>query len=132
MSYLLDTHAFIFSVFGIPQLSKRAGELILDEENQIFISIVTFWEIALKYSLGKLDLQGVLPDDMPAVCIQMGFSIIELSSKDAASSYRLKKIFHKDPFDRMLIWQAINNNLSLISKDTAFNNYADLGLNVVW
>jgi PIN domain nuclease of toxin-antitoxin system len=132
MNFLLDTHTFLFSVFGTPKLGKKAEEAILDTNNTIFVSAVSFWEISLKYSLGKLDLVNIAPDDLPHISLEMGFTLLILSPEDAAAYHRLERSGHNDPFDRMLIWQAIRKNYILISKDAGFKNYAHLGLRVIW
>jgi PIN domain nuclease of toxin-antitoxin system len=132
MSYLLDTHTFIYSAFDSPELGKKTRKMLLDGGNEISVSVVTFWEISLKYALGKLRLNNVVPDDLPGICEEMSFSILEFSATDAATFYRLPKLSHKDPFDRMLIWQAIRRNLTLISKDASFKEYARLGLQVAY
>jgi PIN domain nuclease of toxin-antitoxin system len=68
----------------------------------------------------------------PSVIDDMGFKKILLTLEEAALFYQLPKLEHKDPFDRMLIWQAISNDLILISKDSQFDNYSQYGLNAIW
>ena len=132
MSFLLDTHTFLFCVFGTPKLGRNAEKIILDPTSTIFVSVVSFWEISLKYSIGKLDLVNVVPDELPSLSNEMGFSLIGLSPDDAATVHRLERLEHKDPFDRILIWQAIRRNCTLISKDSSFKKYNRLGLQVLW
>jgi PIN domain nuclease of toxin-antitoxin system len=85
----------------------------------------------LKYSLGKLTL-GCKPDDLLTVADDMGFEKLLLIPEEAALFYKLPKFSHKDPFDRMLIRQAISRDLVLISKDSQFEDYSQVGLKVVW
>jgi PIN domain nuclease of toxin-antitoxin system len=132
MTYLLDTHTFLFCAFDSLKLGKKARQLILNRENSISVSVVSFWEISLKFSLGKLSLTNISPEEMPRICEEMGFEILELSALDAASFCELQRLQHKDPFDRMLIWQAIRRKLTLISKDVSFKEYEGLGLKVVY
>ncbi len=132
MKYLLDTHTFIWSLFEPVNLSSKAAKLIVDNENEIFVSLVTFWEISLKYNIGKLELKNIKPEDLPDLAQQSGFSIFPLDVNDVSSFYKLPKDIHKDPFDRLLVWQALRNNLVIISKDTRFNEYEKFGLNVKW
>lgn len=132
MNYLLDTHTFLFSAFSHQKLSKKAEKIITDTENDIYVSTITFWEISLKYSLGKLDIKDIQPEQLLAVANKMGFILLELSPKEAASFYKLPKSAHKDPFDRMLIWQAIQQEMVLISKDAGFKDYLEYGLQLVW
>jgi PIN domain nuclease of toxin-antitoxin system len=129
---LLDTHTFIFCAFEPSKLGKRAKQLVLDKDNETFVSVVSFMEISLKYAIGKLHLNNISPDDMPRICRDMGLTILDLSASDAASFHRLPKMPHKDPFDRMLIWQAIRQDLTLISKDASFREYEEMGLRVVY
>ena len=63
MTYLLDTHSFLWAIFVPEKLSRSARETIRDQENEVAVSVVTFWEISLKYALGKLDLVKVKPED---------------------------------------------------------------------
>jgi PIN domain nuclease of toxin-antitoxin system len=132
MKYIIDTHAFLFTVFNPQKLSKKTEKIILNIENSIYISSITFWEISLKYNLGKLSLQNVYPDELPEIAGKIGLIYLPLNCEEASSFYKLLKAAHKDPFDRMLIWQTIKNNMILISKDSSFKEYFDIGLHVVW
>ena len=132
MNYLLDTHTFLWALFSANNLSKKSSQLLLNYDNYIFVSTVTFWEISLKFSLGKLELNNILPDKLPDLAKKSGFEIFPINEYDVASFYKLPKKFHKDPFDRLLIWQAIKNNLIIISKDLKFNLYNQFGLQVIW
>jgi len=132
MKYLLDTHTFIFAAFGSPNLGKQARKIILDQKNELFISVVSFWEISLKYALGKLQLSGVGPEGLKNAGEEMGFSLLGLSVEDASSYHHLPRCSHKDPFDRMLIWQAIQGKYTLVSRDASFDRYVAMGLKVVY
>jgi len=132
MNYLLDTHAFLWAIFDSKKLSKIASEIILDTQNLIHISLISFWEISLKYNLGKIALKNILPDDLPFYTEKSGFEIIIPTTIDMATFYQLPREKHKDPFDRMIIWQCIQNNFNLISKDRNFKSYKNLGLKVTW
>jgi len=130
-NYLLDTHGFLWSVWHPEKLGQQAIAILENTENNIFVSSITFWEIALKYTLGKLTI-GCKPDELIKVADDMGFAKISLSPEEAALFYQLPKFAHKDPFDRMLIWQAIQRNLVMISKDNQFDHYNQHGLRVIW
>ena len=132
MNYLLDTHAFLWAAFSPNKLSNKTRNEIRSAENQVCISIVSFWEISLKYTLGKIELSNCTPADMPDIATQMGFEIIQLGAQETASFYQLPKIAHKDPFDRMIIWQAIQQQRILVSKDASFPEYRQFGLMVLW
>ncbi len=132
MNYLIDTHTFLWAALSPEKLSLNARTTILDPANDIFVSVVTFWEVSLKFALGKIELQGMTPEDLPNAATQMGFEVLSLAPEDAASFYRLPRLPHKDPFDRMLIWQAIRGDLTLISKDSGFVSYQEHGLRLLW
>lgn len=132
MRYLLDTHTFLWSIFDPRKLPNKVIKTIEKNENEIFVSTISFWEISLKYNLGKINLQKVIPDELPYYAAQSGFEIINIDEKIVSSFYRLKKYEHCDPFDRMLIWQAINEDLIMISKDEMFNEYKKDGLILFW
>lgn len=131
MRYLLDTHYLLWAVADTKKLSKRKKEIITSPENQIITSTISFWEISLKWSLGKLKITGFSPEDLPDACMQMGFSIEPLAAVDSSTYHQLKATYHKDPFDRMLIWQAICNDYTLISADENVKKYASEGLRVL-
>jgi PIN domain nuclease of toxin-antitoxin system len=80
--------------------------------------------------LGKLVITGFSPEDLPGACLQMGFDIKSLSPEDSSTHHQIKAVYHKDPFDRILIWQAIRNNYTLISTDDQFKKYKSEGLRV--
>lgn len=128
MKYLIDTHIFLWSLFSPERISLQSAKIIRESSNRIFVSTITFWEIALKFSLSKLELEGITPDALPEIANKMRFELLNLSAEDAASFYHLPRITHKDPFDRMLIWQAIREKLVLISKDNKIAAYVDYGL----
>jgi PIN domain nuclease of toxin-antitoxin system len=130
--YLLDTHTFLWSVFTPEKLGKAARVVLSDSANTVYVSSVTFWEIALKASVGKLILTDCTPEDLPGVADRLGYLRMALESEEAAAFHRLPKHAHKDPFDRMLIWQAIQRRLILLSKDGVFPEYESLGLRVIW
>ena len=96
------------------------------------MSIITFWEISLKYNLGKLDLKNVTPEELPDLAKQTGFEIFNLNEYNASSFHKLPKDSHKDPFDRLLIWQSIQNNMTVISRDKNFDEKKHFGLKIFW
>jgi PIN domain nuclease of toxin-antitoxin system len=132
MSCLLDTHALLWLLFDPARLGSKAVELIQNPDVGVSVSVVSFWEISLKFAMGKLELKGVAPDDFPVIVRQSGFDILPIAETDAATFHRLPRMGHKDPFDRLIIWQAISHTLTLISQDSAFDDYRKLGLKVLW
>lgn len=132
MIALLDTHAFLWAAIEPEKLSARVRKTIADPSNEIHLSTITFWEIALKFALGKLTLTGCAPDDLVAVARRMGLAIAAPSAEEAAGFHRLPRSAHKDPFDRMLIWQCLQRDWTLLTKDRKLDAYRALGLKTSW
>lgn len=127
MKYLLDTHVLLWCLFEPKKLNDRQKTVILDVHNDVFASAISFWEISLKYSLKKLNLK-IKPEKLPDYAKTNGFPITAIDVNTLASFHKLPRIGHKDPFDRMLIWEAINNNYTIISQDRSFADYKKFGL----
>lgn len=132
MTYLLDTHTFLWTAIQPAELSVKARAIISDRGQDVQVSVVTFWEIGIKHALGKLELEGVLPEEMPEVAEVLGLTVYPLEASDAASVHLLPRTAHKDPFDRMLIWQCLRQRMTLISADRDFKQYEKLGLRLLW
>ncbi|MGI4022390.1 MAG: type II toxin-antitoxin system VapC family toxin [Janthinobacterium lividum] len=132
MSYLLDTHTLIWSILDRGKLSQQVIETLEDTENPIFVSAVSLWEISIKFSLGKLELSGVKPEELLDLIIKTGYELISISPHDCVTNYQLSSTFHKDPFDKILIWQAIKHNYILITKDDYIKQYKSAGLRTFW
>lgn len=132
MIYLLDTHVLLWSIMDTGKLSDLVKEIIENPENTILVSSISLWEISLKFSLRKFDLKGVKPEDFPKLIQEIGFELILMQPDEISTYHLLKGEWHRDPFDRMLIWQAIKRKVVLISKDEHIAKYANEGLKVVW
>ena len=133
MNYLLDTHTLIWAITEKRRLSALARQTIENTDNVILVSAISFWEISLKSSINKLEITGFLPENLPELSTKSGFDLIPLLPADSASYHKLPYIGqHKDPFDRMLIWQAIQQDLILISKDENIKQYGQAGLKLLW
>ncbi len=130
MTYLLDTHYLIWAITDTKKLSKKVKDIIVSPDHRIVASTISFWEISLKSSLNKIQLTGFSPEDIPDLCLQMGFDTETLSSHDSSTYHQLTAVHHKDPFDRMLIWQAISNDYTLISADSNVKKYVSAGLKI--
>lgn len=128
MTYLLDTHYLIWALADSKKISKKIQAVLINPDNRIIVSTISFWEIALKSSIGKLTIAGFTPDKLPAACEQIGFEIFSLNASDSSRYHFLKTVHHRDPFDRMLIWQAIQNKFTFISADEQINKYGSEGL----
>jgi len=132
LKLLLDTHTLLWAIGKTDELSKTVTHAIKDSDNEILVSAVSLWEIALKYGLGKLTVDFDI-EKIPDYCKKMDFNLIPLEPIDALNALRLPlKNNHKDPFDRMLIYQCIRNNYTLLSKDTRINLYKNDGLKYMW
>ncbi len=132
MNYLLDSHTFLWALLEQKKLSPKVLDVLQDIKHKVFISSVSFWEISLKFRLGKLNLAGVSPEELPALAQESGFDFLPLSPSEAAEYHLLEAEWHRDPFDRMLIYQAITHNLILLSKDTTIRQYCSSGLKLLW
>jgi PIN domain nuclease of toxin-antitoxin system len=132
VSYLVDTHIFLWSIISPKKISQKIRKILNDPESTKYISVLSFWEISLKFSLDKIDLVGILPEELPDIAKKANFDIIDLDSQTASSYYKLPKSKNKDPFDRMLAWQAIREDFHLLTKDQDFADYKNHGLKIVW
>ena len=120
-SYLLDTHIFLWWISDANRLSKEVFDIISDSSNQIYISSASIWEIAIKESLGKIEIDA----NLDTIIEECGFLELKISAKCANAVKSLPPI-HKDPFDRMLIAQAKQWNLTLITIDQFIVKYRDI------
>ena len=127
MRVLLDTHAFLWWVADSRKLSASAHRAIGDEDNDVFVSAASAWEIATKYRLGKLPGAEALAVDIVGTISDQGFDKLPIGVEDAARAGALPGI-HRDPFDRVLIAQAMRRNLVLISNESRFDQYGVLRL----
>jgi PIN domain nuclease of toxin-antitoxin system len=129
---MLDTHTLLWSIGKSKELSPLIADSIADSRNKVFVSAVSLWEIALKCSIGKLVLDFDI-SEIPELCSSMGFSLVPIDPLEALGCLKLPlKENHKDPFDRMLIYQCIRNDYTLISRDSKMKFYKDDGLNCIW
>ena len=122
MRVLLDTHAFLWFVLGDAQWSSMAKSSILDPLNTKFVSPASYWEIAIKIRLGKYTLHESYEAFMYRGIFSNGFSILPIEPKHTAMLTTLI-LHHRDPFDRLLIAQAIVEQIPIISGDTVFDAY---------
>lgn len=127
MGYLLDTHTFIWMMEDAPQLSKRVAAIILDETESLWISPVSFWEMSIKRSLGKLNLKHTTQQFWKEAEKQK-IDFLSLSLSHFAAVEQLP-FHHRDPFDRLLIAQAKTEELTLLTRDRHFQAY---DVPVVW
>ena len=124
MKLLLDANAFLWWRDDAQQLSPRVADAIRDRSNDIFVSVVSLWEIAIKRSIGKLRFL----DDFAEVIAEEEFNLLPVSYAHLRSFENLPR-HHRDPFDRMLIAQAVADELPIATNDTMFPRY---GVNILW
>lgn len=135
MRILLDTHAFLWFIYADPRLSDAAAEVIGDPENERLLSIASIWEISIKIQIGKLalpnPLEGFLFDQIAKN--QMQLLPIEMAHAVGVHSMPFARLAngaeHRDPFDRLLVSQALIEDATIISIETVFDNY---GVTRVW
>lgn len=119
MNLLLDSHAFLWWLADDQRLSVRARKAITDPTNIVLVSAASIWEIAIKASLGRLDLHGA---DVVAEIAANRFIELPITAAHAAAAAALPR-HHDDPFDRMLIAQAQIEHLRCVTRDEAFSAY---------
>ncbi|MDZ7956591.1 MAG: type II toxin-antitoxin system VapC family toxin [Aulosira sp. DedQUE10] len=123
MRFLLDTHTFIWFVIDSPQLSTTAKALIEDEYNEKWLSIISVWEMAIKCSIGKLTFNLPLQTFVEQQIQQNSIDLLSIQMRHLAIVATLP-LHHRDPFDRLLIAQAIAEEIPIISADVAFDAYS--------
>ena len=128
MKLLLDTCTFLWFQADSPQLSHPARAHILDPANEVYLSVASVWEIARKYAQGGLSLPSHPSTLIPAVRKDSGIESLSLTETDVLAAEKLQ-LFHKDPFDRMLIAQALMGGLAIVTPDRAFEPYP---VRVIW
>ena len=123
MKLLLDTHIFLWYISGDQKLSVDVRDIIQDTANEVYLSVVSLWEAIVKYHIGKLPLPQPPEDYLPE---QRQHHLILNLALDEASVAQLAKLpaIHRDPFDRMLICQAIEHNLTIVTVDNSIRAYA--------
>jgi PIN domain nuclease of toxin-antitoxin system len=128
MRLLLDTHALLWFVWNHPNLSATALSLITDPKNTLFLSAASIWEIALKVGIGKLTLADPYDVFMNQAISTTGLTILPIEVRHATALAALPR-HHGDPFDRMVIAQALVETWSLVGVDAVFDAY---GVNRLW
>ncbi len=122
MKYLLDTHTFLWYVLSHPDLSSKA-KAIIDTKTGLYFSSVSLWEISIKINIGKLQLNCSFEDLLQRL-FYIKADLLQITSTDTQTYISLPLQKHRDPFDRILVAQSVNNQLILISRDQAFDNYS--------
>lgn len=128
MKYLVDTHTLLWYTLNESPLSNTARQLIINQNNEILISPVSYWEIAIKISLGKLTLHQPYQDFIRICLDQYQFTTLAITPVHTNAVITLP-FFHKDPFDRLLVAQAITEKVPIISADAVLDQY---GIQRLW
>lgn len=121
MNLLIDTHILIWYIAGNPSLNPVMTDLLEATENELSISVASLWEIAIKVGKGKLIL-GIEFHELEGILDRLSIQILPILFGDL-NVQRTLPFHHTDPFDRLIISQGINQNLVLMSADSAFSNY---------
>ena len=128
MRLLLDTHTFLWLVDGDQRLSSTAAKLIADQHNELILSVASIWELAIKSSLGKIVLRD--PLDVFVITWTNSYQIqVQAVLAKHAIAVATLPFHHSDPFDRLLIAQAMTENLTLLSSDRRLHDY---GVQIMW
>jgi PIN domain nuclease of toxin-antitoxin system len=127
MTYLLDTHTFLWLLNTPEMLPRQTLNLAVERGNKMVLSLATPWEMAIKEGTGKLEVSDILSSFQSTVT-QAGYTVIETTVGQAIRSGRLP-LHHKDPFDRLLAAQALELRIPIISRDAIFDRY---GVTRIW
>jgi PIN domain nuclease of toxin-antitoxin system len=121
MNLLIDTHILIWYIAGNPKLNSAMLDRLEATENALYVSIASLWEIAIKVGKGKLNL-GIEFHELEGILDQLKIQTLPILFGDL-NVHRILPFYHTDPFDRLIIAQSINQNLALMSADSAFSRY---------
>lgn len=122
MNLLVDTHTLLWSYFDPSRLSATATTALIDPNNRVLVSPASCWEIAIKISIGKLQIAESFLDFVQHAVVDNGFKFLSLKPRHAAELISLP-YHHRDPFDRMIVAQAIVEQLTIVSSDQILDQY---------
>jgi PIN domain nuclease of toxin-antitoxin system len=131
MNYLVDTHILLWSFIEPKRLTENIRQILLDEDNNIYYSPINLWEISIKYGLKKLHLNNLAPEEFFEELENSYYVCKKIDNMDIITNYKLP-VYHKDPFDRFLIWESIRNDFILLSVDEALIRYKKDGLKIIF
>ncbi|MGL4400861.1 MAG: type II toxin-antitoxin system VapC family toxin [Luteolibacter sp.] len=133
MAWLLDTHTLLWALFEPEKLGRKTRAILKEPTNEVLVSPLSYWEISLKFGLGKLMLPETDPSEIPAAAQQLGLIEEPLVSEILSTFHQLPYApDHRDPFDRLLIWHAIRRKYTLLSRDRAMPFFKAHGLKSEW
>ena len=118
MTLLLDTHTFLWWISNPAELTSAAAKALSDPRNRVLVSVVVLWEIAIKRVIGKL----VAPVDLERDVLRLGFELLPITVTHIVATEQLP-LLHRDPFDRMLVAQAVVERATLVTRDPSLPPY---------
>lgn len=124
MRILLDTHVVLWAVTADSQLGQTARRMLLDPDNQVYVSAATLWEVAIKHRKHP-QVMPIAPDVLIQACIESGFNWLDVNVHHAQATAQLP-LLHADPFDRMLVAQAMQEPMVLLTRDRQISAYSEL------
>ena len=122
MKYLIDTNILLMFILDDDRLNSLHRDIIISDENRIFTSIASFWEIGIKHSLGKLELSISLAELFDIIEYKTGIETIPVKKEHILKLANLP-FFHRDPFDRLIYVQSITEELEFLYTDAIFDKY---------
>ncbi len=127
MNLLIDTHALIWFITDNDKLPFKTKQIIENKENNCYVSIATYWEIGIKNSIGRLDLKSDL-ETIFEIIEETGFETLPITTNQILRNAKLE-FHHQDPFDRIIIAQSLTEKMTIITKDSQFENY---NVPIIW
>ena len=128
MKVLIDTSSFLWFIGGSEKLSQNARKVMEDFDNELFMSVASLWEIAIKVSINKLELAEPFDTFIPEKIEENEINIIQISIEHLSEIMRLP-LHHRDPFDRLIIAQSISEQLPVVGCDRYFKSYS---IDTIW
>jgi PIN domain nuclease of toxin-antitoxin system len=128
MKIVIDTHSLLWFIMGDDRLSNDARTIIEDLDNHILVSIGSLWEIAIKVNIGKLRFLQTYPELFPSELQKNEIEVLPIRHEHLTTLATLP-LYHRDPFDRIIIAQAMSENVAIATKDDAFRSYA---VEIIW
>jgi PIN domain nuclease of toxin-antitoxin system len=130
MNILLDTHYLVWAFTDTGRIPAALYKKLLDDQNEVYYSQASLWELSIKYRIGKLVIAGMSPEELYNEIESSFLKCKQLSNDELVSFHRLP-IEHRDPFDRLLIWQCIQSGLYFLSIDGEVDRYLNHGLKIL-
>jgi PIN domain nuclease of toxin-antitoxin system len=122
LKVLLDTHIFLWAISDYARLSSRAGEVIRDSDNEVLVSIASAWEIAIKVGIGKFVMPVPLAPYLQRQLVKHRIGVLSIQLSHLAMLEKLP-LHHRDPFDRLLVAQCLEEDATLITVDSQLQRY---------